>query len=81
MEIIKNDKETTKFLNNFSSNIIQNLNILQNDEANSISDSMRDSIKTIVNIGPMLALLQLRLYLKYIFQIFVCREGSHFEKS
>ena len=49
-EIMKNVKQITKLdnLNNFSSNIIQNLNISQSDEANPIFDFIRDPVKTIV---------------------------------
>ena len=49
-EIIKNAKQITKLdnVNIFSSNIIENLNISQSDEANPISDSICDPVKRIV---------------------------------
>ena len=77
IQILNNNKETAKVLNNFFSTIIKNLKIPQYKEQDLISASISDTVARLLKIGPTLALLLLR---KHVIRVYTCFNFSFVEK-
>ena len=84
IQILNNNKETAKVLNNFFSTIIKNLKIPQYKEQDLISASISDTVARIVKnraYPSIIAIKETCNSSRYMFQFFICRERRNFKRN